>query len=145
MLVTGPGKETFPSRIILETPQSCHLLSSLAPFSCLAGSALLPTGPLATPTAVPLHLEPGGSVGTAPRGLELNSCVLGFLRKSCSLEALRQARLGWDGAAAWEGLRRVTPHPGQRWNSAENSQPHLTENSWATAQVELGGAGSERQ
>lgn len=116
-LVTGPGNEavSVPGPLDL---QSCHLLGSLASILHLPGPALLPAGPTATPTAVPLHLEPGGSVGThswVPPGL---------LRKSCSLEVfLRQAKPGCDGyRKAWEGMDRMTPH----WNSTENSQPHPT-------------------
>lgn len=78
-LVTGPGNEavSVPGPLDL---QSCHLLGSLAFILHLPGPALLPAGPTATPTAVPLHLEPGGSVGT-------HSWVSpGLLRKSCSLE-----------------------------------------------------------
>lgn len=93
-LVIGPGNETFPSQS-LETSQSCHLLGSLALFSILqAGSALLPSGPLATPTAVSLHLEPGGSVGTASRG-DWNSTAV-FLAFSERAAVLR-LRQGWDG------------------------------------------------
>lgn len=66
-LVTGLGNETvsFPGPLNL---QPRHLLGSLAFILHLPGPALLPVGPAATPTAVPLHLGPGGSVGTAPRG-----------------------------------------------------------------------------
>lgn len=44
-------------------------------------------------------------------GLELNSCVPGFLRKSCSLEA--ETRLGWDGIdreGQWLGRDRGGGH-----------------------------------
>lgn len=84
--VSHPSRErdySFPRSF--DSSQSCHLIGSLALILHLPGLALLPTGPYATPTAVPLHLEPGGSVGTTPGGLELTAVFLAFSEKAADL------------------------------------------------------------
>lgn len=81
----GQGMRQFLSQVP-------RILTALL-FACLSrfcspssqSLLLLPIGPPATSTAVPLHLEPGGRVGT-PRG-DWNSAV--FLAFSESLEVLR--------------------------------------------------------
>lgn len=104
-LVTGPGNETvsFPGPLNL---QSCHLPGSLAFILHLPVPALLPAGPTATPTAVPLHLEPGGSVGTAPQGLELTAVFLAFSERSAVLKFPDKPTLGGiDTEGQWLGRK----------------------------------------
>lgn len=91
-LVTGPGNETFPSRS-LETSQSSHLLGSLALFSILQALLYCQVGFL-PPLQLFLYIWSQEGVLELPLG-DWNSQT-GFLRKSCSLEALRQARQGWE-------------------------------------------------
>lgn len=90
--VTGPGNETFPSPS-LETSQSSHLLGSLALFSILQALLYCQVG-LLPPLQLFLYIWSQEGVLELPLGY-WNSQT-GFLRKSCSLQALRQARQGWE-------------------------------------------------